>query len=41
VESEFLRHQDDTFDLADRNKDNKLDKEEMLIFLHPVHTLQC
>jgi Ca2+-binding EF-hand superfamily protein len=35
VESEFLRHQDDTFDLADRNKDNKLDKEEMLIFLHP------
>ena len=35
VENEFLRHQDDTFDLADRNKDGKLDQEEMMTFLHP------
>lgn len=34
-ENEFLRHQDDTFDLADRNKDSKLDSKEFLEFLHP------
>jgi hypothetical protein len=28
--NEFLRHQDDTFDLVDKNKDRKLDKDEVM-----------